>query len=54
MKKKYISPELHAQLMQTEGLLALSLMDGKKADDGDALVKGAGDWDDIWDDEEEE
>ncbi len=53
MKKKYISPELHAQLMQTEGLLALSLMD-KKADDGDALVKGAGDWDDIWDDEEEE
>ena len=52
MKKTYISPELKVQLMQTEGLMALSL----KADADstkEVLVKGAGDWGDIWDDNEE-
>lgn len=51
MKKTYISPELKVQLMQTEGLMALSLKG--PADDSAALVKGAGDWGDIWDDNEE-
>ncbi len=32
------------QLIQTEGLIALSLQGGK-ADNSDALVKGSGDWD---------
>ena len=51
MKKTYISPELKVQLMQTEGLMALSLKG--TANSSDALVKGAGDWGDIWDDDEE-
>ena len=44
MKKKYIAPELTIQLIQTEGLIALSLQGGK-ADSSDALVKGSADWD---------
>lgn len=44
MKKTYIAPELTTQLIQTEGLIALSLQGGK-ADSSDALVKGSGDWD---------
>ena len=51
MKKTYISPELKVQLMQTEGLMALSLKG--TADGSAALVKGAGDWGDIWDDDED-
>lgn len=51
MKKTYISPELKEQLMQTEGLLALSLKG--EANSSEALVKGSGDWGDIWDDNEE-
>ena len=51
MKKTYISPELEVQLMQTEGLLALSLKG--EANSSDALVKGSGDWGDIWGDDEE-
>ena len=52
MKKTYISPELKEQLMQTEGLLALSLK-GDADSTKEVLVKGAGDWGDIWDDNEE-
>ena len=51
MKKTYISPELKVQLMQTEGLMALSLKG--PANSSEALVKGAGDWGDIWDDDED-
>ena len=51
MKKTYISPELKVQLMQTEGLMALSLKG--TADGSEALVKGAGDWGDIWDEDED-
>ena len=51
MKKTYIAPELTAQLIQTEGLIALSLQTDK-ADSSDALVKGAGDWDIFGTDEE--
>ena len=40
------------QLIQTEGLIALSLQGGK-ADSSDALVKGSGDWDIFGTDEEE-
>ncbi len=43
MKKTYITPELQAQLVHTEGLIAISLQSGK-ADDSDALVKEY-DWD---------
>lgn len=49
--KTYISPELKVQLMQTEGLMALSLKG--TANSSAALVKGAGDWGDIWDDDED-
>jgi len=49
MKKTYMQPELFMQLIQTEGLIALSLQSGK-ADSSDALVKDGGDWD-IWGDE---
>ena len=42
MKKTYITPELMVQLVQTEGLIALSLQSGT-ADGSDALVKG-NDW----------
>jgi len=52
MKKTYIAPELMTQLIQTEGLIALSLQGGK-ANDSDALVKGSGDWDIFGTDEEE-
>ena len=51
MKKTYISPELKEQLMQTEGLMALSLKG--TANSNEALVQGAGDWGDIWGDDEE-
>lgn len=44
MKKTYISPELHTQLIQMEGLIALSLYDNPATSD-DALVKGGADWD---------
>ena len=37
------------QLLDTEGLIALSLQSGT-ADDSEALVKE--DWGDIWDDDE--
>ena len=40
------------QLIQTEGLIALSLQGGK-ANDSDALVKGSGDWDIFGTDEED-
>ena len=52
MKKTYMTPELYVQLVQTEGLIALSLQSGKATGD-DALVKGSGDWDIFGDDEEE-
>ena len=42
--KKYIAPELSVQLIQTEGLIALSIQSGK-ANSSDALVKGGTDWD---------
>jgi len=46
-----MTPELTTQLMQTEGLIALSLQSGK-ADSSDALVKeDNGEWGDIWDEE---
>lgn len=48
MKKTYIKPELTAQLINTEGLIALSLQSGH-ADSSDALVKN--DWGDIWGDD---
>ena len=51
MKKTYISPALIVQHIQTEGLMALSLKG--TADGSAALVKGAGDWGDIWDDDED-
>ncbi len=51
MKKTYISPALVVQHIQTVGLMALSLKG--TADDSAALVKGSGDWGDIWGDEEE-
>ncbi len=44
MKKTYIVPELKTQLIEMEGLIALSLQNSK-ADNTDALVKGSGDWD---------
>ena len=48
MKKTYIAPELTVQLIQLEGLIALSLQSGP-ADDSDALVKeDNGEWGDIW------
>ena len=48
MKKTYMTPELTTQLMQTEGLIALSLQ-SEKADNSDALVKeDTGEWGDIW------
>lgn len=58
MKKSYIAPALLVQVVQMEGLVALSLQDGK-ADGSDALVKenvGGNIWDDapsynVWDDE---
>ncbi len=51
MKKTYITPELSVQLMQTEGLIALSLQEGK-ANNDDALVKeDVGEWGDIWEEE---
>jgi hypothetical protein len=43
MKKTYITPELEAQLVHTEGLIAISLQ-SSKADNSDALVKEY-DWD---------
>ena len=52
MKKTYISPALIVQHIQTEGLMALSLKTGPASSDP-ALVKGTGDWGDIWGDEEE-
>ena len=49
MKKTYIAPELAVELIQVEGLIALSLQQGKKADESDALVKeDRGEWGDIW------
>ena len=42
--KKYIAPELTVQLIQTEGLIALSIQ-SDPADSSDALVKGGTDWD---------
>lgn len=53
MKKTYISPELHVQLMQMEGFIAISIINDKHANSDDALIKGAGEWDDIWGDDEE-
>lgn len=51
MKKTYMAPELNVQLVQTEGLIALSLQNGS-ADNSDALVKeDVGEWGDIWDEE---
>ena len=50
MKKTYIAPELTTQLIQTEGLIALSLQSGT-ANGSDALVKGSGDWDIFGDDQ---
>ena len=48
MKKTYITPELEVQLVQAEGLIALSLQQ-ETADSSDALVKeDAGEWNDIW------
>ena len=48
MKKTYIAPELAVELIQVEGLIALSLQNNK-ADDSDALVKeDRGEWGDIW------
>jgi len=38
MKKNYIQPELYVHLVQTEGLIALSMYDDPATDD-DALVK---------------
>lgn len=52
MKKTYIAPELSMQLMEIEGLIALSLQ-SEKADSSDALVKESGEWDDIWAEGEE-
>ena len=49
MKKTYIIPELTMQLVQTEGLIALSIQSGT-ADESDALVKGNSDWD-VFDDD---
>ena len=45
MKKTYIAPALDVQLIQLEGLVALSY--GGKADDSDGLVKERHD-EDIW------
>ena len=42
--KKYIAPELSVQLIQTEGLIALSIQ-SDKADSSEVLVKGSSDWD---------
>ena len=48
MKKTYIQPQLYMQLVQTERLIALSLIDGEDADDSDALVKGETSGKDAW------
>ncbi len=48
MKKTYITPELEIELVQPEGMMALSLVEGT-ADSSDALVKEeTGEWEDIW------
>ena len=47
MKKTYQAPVLYTELVEVEGLIALSLQGGK-ADSSDALVKDD-DWGDIWD-----
>ena len=39
VKKTYISPELVIKLVHTENIIALSMQEGKVADDSDALVK---------------
>jgi len=46
MKKTYIIPALTAQYIETQNIIALSMLE-KTADGSDALVKGDGDWD-IW------
>ena len=47
MKKTYIAPALDVQLIQLEGLVALSKFDGEPATGDDALVKeNCGE--DIW------
>lgn len=40
-------PQLTVEFGETEQMMALSLQGGK-ADNSDALTKGAGGWDDIW------
>ncbi len=46
MKKTYIAPALETVNVQTQQMMALSLLEGT-ADSSDALVKSGGDWD-IW------
>lgn len=46
-RKAYMIPQLTVEFGETEQMMALSLQSGK-ADNSDALTKGAGGWDDIW------
>lgn len=46
MKKTYIAPGLDVQLIQLEGLVALSF--GGETDDSDGLVKEEKTGDDVW------
>lgn len=47
MKKTYIAPELDVQLIQLEGLIALSIGNGEADPGEDVLVKGDR-GEDIW------
>ena len=49
MKKTYIAPELAIHRIETQNIIALSLL-SDKADGSDALVKG-NDWD-VWGEED--
>ena len=51
MKNIYIRPEFTVLLAQTEQIVALSLQGGK-ADNSDALVKGTDESDIIWGDDD--
>ena len=55
MKKTYIQPSLMALEMGTQQtLLANSLsLNSQVVDEDDVLVRGSGDWGDIWDNDEE-
>ena len=47
MKKTYIKPELNIQILQSTGMLALSLGEGLADNTKPTYIRGQNDWD-IW------